>query len=461
MLRYFRINDPYRLVGLFVLMTLVFLPLFLHEQTPSLVELRLLVVGEKLNEDVSMYVGLIDSTAPFAAWLSELLDTLFGRSILARHILAFLLIFIQAAFIGIIFIVRKVFNENTYIPSFLYILLCYFSFDNLAFSGELVGLTFLLFALNSMFKELEFRVQVDENVFNIGLFISIASLFHFSYSLLLLFGILVLVFFTRSSPRKFALLFVGFLIPHLLFISISYVRGGLGDVWEYFYLANLSLSRNVLISVKSLVILSAIPAVYFVVSMVMLQREARFSKYQSQVLQILVLWICFGFIYIFITKDLRPQSLILFVPALSFLISHFLLFIRRKRFAEINIWILFAGIILVNYLSRKEMIAGVRYEPLMTSNVTDSAGHRIMILGSGVQELTKNTLAGPFLDWRLSEEIFRQPNYYENITMVYNAIKQDPPQRIIDKEDLMAPYFQRMPEIKRMYRREGDGYIRR
>ncbi len=461
MLRYFRINDPYRLIGLLILMLIVYLPLFTSLPGITIPELKSMIVGEKLNEEVGMYSGLFDGTAPLAAWFHEGIDSLFGRSLLARHIIAFFLIFLQAAFVGIVFITRKVFNDNTYIPSFFFFLLFLFSFDTLALSGELFGFTFLLFALNNLFKELEFRVQRDETVFNLGLFISIASLFSFSYFIYLFFALVVLVFFTRSTPRKFLLLVMGFLLPHLLAISIAYLSGSVSKMWECYYLGNLGFSRTAFISSKSLFVLSIIPLLYFVISVVMLQREARFSKYQSQVLQIFFLWIGFSLLYILFCKDLRPQNLIVFIPALSFLISHFLLFIRRKKFAEINTWLLFIGIIATCYLARYNKVSSVNYDRLLVGEKTEIQNKRIVVLEDNVQYLNNNTLAGPYLNWAIAESVFRSPEYYESITEVYHFFTNDPPQVIVDKENLMKPFFDRIPEMKRKFSRKGDLYIRR
>lgn len=463
LIRYFRINDPYRLVGLFILMILIQLPLFLDLPGLTVPELKNILLGEKLNEGNSMYTGLVDNTGPLAAWFQEFTETLFGRSLLGRHIFGFVLVFLQSAFLGIMFITRKVHNENTYIPSFIFCLLFCFSFDAITISADLIGSTFLLFALNNMFKEIEFRVQPDETVFNIGLFISLASLFSFGFSVFLVCAMLVLVFFTRSTPRKFALLAFGFLLPHFLVLSISYFNNSLGKMWEYYYLSNLGLSRDTFISFKSLLTLSAVPLAYFLISVVMLQREARFSKYQSQVLQINFLWITFALVYVLYAKNLRPQNLIIFIPAFAFLFTHFFLFIRRKKFIEINIWVLFLGTVLISYLARYQKITSVDYSKLLVSSVipAPSGNKRILVLKNDLNLYHGKSLATPYLNWRLSEDIFRHPEYYENVTEVYHHFKADAPQEVVDPENLMAPFFQRIPELRQLYTRQGERYVRR
>jgi hypothetical protein len=404
----------------------------------------------------------VDNTAPLAAWTHEILDSLFGRSILVRHILAFVIIFLQSAYVGVLFISKKVFSENTYIPSFLFSLLFFFSYDTLALSNELLGSGFLLLALNNLFQEIEFRNQRDESIFNVGLCISLASLFAFSFIVYLPGAVVILLLFARSNIRKFLLLIFGFLLPHLLTISIAYLNNSTAELWQYFYLSNLSFERIKFVNAKTLLTLSTIPLVYFVVSIIILNREARFSKYQSQILQTVLLWLVFSMIFIFYTKDLRPQSLIVFIPGLSFLFTHFFLLIRRKKFIQMNSWILFVGIISIAYLARFEKIESIDYRNLWVRNEAgEIRGKRILVLDNTLDLYHHNFLATPFLNWNLSQDLFRNPDYYENVTQIYHSFKTDPPDLVIDKENLLENFFNRMPEIKSEYLRQGDNYIRR
>lgn len=462
MIRYFRINDPYRLIGLFILLLIIYFPLFLNDTDLSIPELKSLIVGEKQNEDYAMYIEVVDNTAPLAAWTHELLDTVFGRSVIVRHVLAFIIIFLQSAYLGIMFITKKVFSENTYIPSFLFSLLFFFSYDTLALSNELLGSGFLLLALNNLFQEIEFRNQRDESIFNVGICISLASLFAFSFIVYLFCAIVILLLFTRSTVRIFLLLVFGFLLPHLLTMSIGYLIGSASELWQYFYLSNLAFDRIEFVNAKTLLTLSAIPLTYLVISIVMLNREARFSKYQSQILQTVLLWIVFSFFFVLYTKDLRPQSLIVFIPGLSFLLTHFFLLIRRKKYVQMNSWILFLGIISIAYLARFQKIKSVDYSNLMVKNESgEIRGKRILVLDSTIHLYNHNYLATPYLNWDLSKDVFRNPNYYENVTQVFHSFKTDPPDVVIDKENLLKDFFDRMPEIKAEYIRRGDQYIRK
>ena len=226
MLQYFRVNDPYRLLGLLVLLLLFCLPNFVYPPDLTYPELRGIVIGEKVHEGNLLYLELVDSIAPLAAWFNGLMDIVFGRSILARHILAFLIIFLQSSYIGLVFANKRAFSENSYIPSLVAAILYGFSFDTICLTPELVGAGFLLPALNNLFKEIEFREQRDESIFNLGLYISLASLFLFSFSVYLVGAVITLIIFTRSSPRKYFLMIFGFLLPHLLLLASFYLMDG-------------------------------------------------------------------------------------------------------------------------------------------------------------------------------------------------------------------------------------------
>lgn len=462
MIGYFRINDPYRLAGLFVLLLVLYLPLFILGDPVTVPELKSLLLGEKLNEGFRMYRGVIDDTGPLAAWSHELLDTLFGRSILMRHIIGFGIIFVQCAYLGQILISRRVFAESTYIPSFLCALLFFSSYDNFVLSNELIGSAFLLLALHNLFQEIEFRHESDEGILAVGLSISIASLFAFAFSVYLIAAIVILLLFTRSDLRRFLLLIFSFLLPHVLTISVYFVNNATAEIWEYFYLANFSLSRTVYMDARSLLGLTALPLLYLLVSIFRLNRDARFSKYQSQIMQAMMIWLVVSVLFLFVAKDLRPQTLIVFFPGVAFLLAHFFLLIRRVRFVHLNAWVLFLGIVSVAYLARFGKIEAIDYSRLWVDrSETAVRDTRLLILDSNIDPYYHNVLATPFLDWRLTERIFRHPEYYENVTLVYEAFTADPPEVIVDKHGLAGPFFARMPQIRDSYVKQGDRYVRR
>lgn len=446
------------MLGLLVILIIIYLPLFINSPGLTFPELKSMVLGEKIHEGGVPYSSIVDSTAPITAWVFGLLDIVFGRSLLARHILGFFILFSQSLFFGLMLIDKKAFAESTYVPSFLFSLLAFFSFDTISVSGELLGSGFLLLALNNLYKEIEFRTPRDETVFNLGLFISLASLCNFSF-IVHLFGVFaILAIYARTSIRGFLLLICGFLLPQLLMMSLYFLNHHLNELWQFYYLPNLSFHSQAFISTRSLLMLGAIPGFYLLVSIVILNREARFTKYQSQLLQSMFFWLIFSFLQALYSKNLRPQNFITLIPSLSFLFTHFLLLIRRRRFAEMNIWILFAGVLYVSFMACYNKLGAVNYRDLLVTNEHKNVtGKKVLMLGDDLSVYTQNKLATPFLNWQLSKEIFEQPDYYENVILVNDAFTADPPAIVFDKNNLFGKFLDRIPRLKDGYRRTTDG----
>lgn len=461
-LRIFRVNDPYRLLGIFILLVLVSLAFFLDPVSITLNELRSIVLGESLNDGKSLYSQLLTSTPPLASWVSGWVDLLFGRSLTARHILSLLIIFFQGAFFAILLINNKAQNESTYLPALIFGVLCFFSFDMLSLSEELLASTFLLFALNNLFKEVEFRIQQDSILLNLGLYLGIASLIVFSYSVFLPGTLIILLLFTRLTIRKALILFFGFLLPHALLAAVYFVRGNFSSLWNNFYVGNEWMSSN-LISLSSMVYLSFIPITYFIFSLVMLNRDARLTKYQSQLLQIMFVWLLIAISEIILSGKMSPSRVITFAPPLAYFTSHYFLLISRKWIGEIMIWIFIGGILITSYLARYQKIGIIDYTNLFPAKSEYSnqvRGKRVLVLGTDWGLFASNHLATHFYDWQLTERIFTESDYFENVVRVDQSFIQDAPEVIVDKNNLMVKMMERIPRLRQEYTKQGDLYIR-
>ncbi len=463
MLRFFRINDPYRLIALLVILILLSLPFFIDPVTVTLSELRSFVIGEAVSSGKLMYIQVYDSTAPLASAIFGLVDWIFGRSLPARHSLSLLILFFQASFFAIVLILNKAYNDSTYLPALIFGLFCFLSFDFLSFSPELLASTFLLLGLNNLFKEIEFRNQRDKTILNLGVCLGLATLLVFSYSIFILATLFILIVFTRINLRKALLLLFGVALPHALLITLYFYWGHTADLWQNYYLPNLTLGGTQLISSTGFLILSIVPIIYLVFSLFMLNREAHFTKYQSQLFQVMFLWLVVAALHVFIVRELTPQSLIVFVPSLAYLVSHYLLLIRRKRLAEMMLWLLLVSLVSVNLLTRYNRLEAVNFEgmfPKASPYEKVIKDKRVMVLQDDVGIYSQNKLAGYFPDWGLSKTIFEQPDYYENILLIDEVFRTDPPEIIIDPKDLMKKIFERIPRVKPLYKREGELYKR-
>ncbi len=426
-------------------------------------ELKGIVLGETIGDKL-MYVEIIDRTGPLMALMEGLLNFLFGRSLVGRHILALLLIFFQACYFGILLINNKAYNENSYVPALIFGVLSFFSFDLLATTPELMASILLLMALNNLFKEIEFRVDRDSIVLNLGVFLGLASLFIFSYIIFLIGVIFILIVFARATIRKILLLLVGFGLVHATLLLFYYCYERTDYLWAHFYVANVTQFGSSLVDIRSIFVLGALPLLYFVFSLFMLTREARFTKYQSQLFQVIFLWLGIATVQIFFTSERTPHSFFTFIPSLAYFISHYLLLIRRRFVSESMLWVLIIGMISVNLLSKQDVVKQVDYAGLFPGKSPyDSSVDRkkVIILGDDMSLLKHNTLSGYFLDWGLSKKYFDNPDYYENVIKVSKAISHDTPDAIIDESGMLSPFVERIPALQKNYRKENNIYWKR
>lgn len=461
LLGFFRINDPYRLLGLLLVLILIGVPGFIYAPEILLSEVKSQVLGEAIADGKLMYIQVFDDTPPLASALFGLMNMFFGKSVLAYHIVALLIIFFQASYFAVLLINNKAYTENTYLPALIFGLLCFFSFDIVTFSAELLASTVLLFAINHLFHEIEFKIQQDDIVLKLGVYLGLSTFLVFSYWVFLLLSIFILIVLTRAGFRKIMLMMFGFVLPHAMLITLYFYWGEVGLLWRNFYLSNLTLSGEMLMSTTGLLVLSSVPLAYFLFSIFMVSREARFTKYQSQLMQVMYLWLLFSIIQVFVARQVTPASLVTFIPPLTYFISHYLLLIRRRWRAEIMLWLFLIGILSMNYLAKSKKIQSINYTNLfpLQGEFDDSIKNKkVMVLAPGWSLYKQNALGGIFLNWDLSQKVFQELNSYQHVETVASSFETEEPEIIVDEQDYMEQVMERIPELKKKYRKEGKLY---
>lgn len=463
LLRFFKINDPYRLIAVLVLTGILSIPLFVSPEAVTIQQLKNFVLGEAIMDGKTMYAEVFDQTPIFFAWILGCLDFVFGRSAVAFKIVALLIIFFQAAYFSIVLIRNKVYSENNYLPALIFVVISFFSFDLIWVTPELLGAGFLLLAIDNLFKEVEFKTQRDETILNLGLWIGLASLIIFSYSIFLPGAVLILIAFTRLTLRRGSMLVFGFLLPHALVLLSFYFWGNLPYLISNFYKPNIPFHSESVVGLFSILKLASIVIAYLLFSWVMVNREARFTKYQSQILQVMFLWFVVACVEIIFTRERTPHSFITFLPPLTYFISHYLLLIRRRALGELTLWLFILLIPALSFLARKDYFQSIDYSKLKVSNSqysTRFSKKKLLVLTDDLSVYQSNRMGSYFLDWKRSKEIFDNPDYFENVVLVYDSFEKDLPDVIIDPEDRMKKFFERLPKYKNKFKKEGEFYLK-
>jgi hypothetical protein len=461
LLRFFKINDPYRLVAVLLFTGLLSIPLFVSPEDITIQQLKNFVLGEAITDGKTMYAQIFDQTPILFAWILGILDFVFGRSIVASKVVSLLIIFFQASYFSMVLIKNKVYSENNYLPALIFVVISFFSFDLTWVTPELLGAGFLLLAIDNLFKEVEFKTQRDETILNLGLWIGLASLIIFSYSIFLIGTLLILIAFTRLTLRRGLVLIFGFLLPHLLVILPYYFWGHLPFLITNFYAPNFTFHTDSLMSMSSIFKLGSLVIFYLLSSWFILNREARFTKYQSQILQVMFLWLVLACVEIIFTRERTPHSFVTLLPPLTYFVSHYLLLIRRRWIGEMMLWSFVIGVPLLSLLGRNGTFSSIDYSkleiPALKKNLVFKE-KKVLVLSDDFSVYKNNQMASYFLNWNLSREVFDHPEYFENVIWVSDSFDEDLPQIIIDPQDRMKKFFDRLPNYKNRYRREGELY---
>lgn len=462
MFSYFRLNDPYRLILIFIVLLVMRMPVMLSNDALTVEELNYMLIGEKITEGADLYSQLWDNLAPLSALVYGSIDFLFGRSQTAYQILSLLLVFFQVFLFNRMFIVNKSYSTNTYVPGLLYGMFTSMFFDFTTLTPMLMGSTFLLLALHNIFQHIEFRAKRDEMILNIGLYLGIAYLF---YQPIVVFGIatlIILLLLTGTVTRRYLLLLFGFAMPFIMASTLFLIQGKIQDFFYCFFAGFYHNSLSPL-SWVFVALLFLIPLMFFLVGMIKTLGGARLTNYQSRIARSMFIWFVFGVVVLFLSDFSKPNSYIILVPSMAFFVCHLYLMIKRRFIAEI-VFTVFAILLIsvhfgiffqiydtTDYLNMKEYA--------MAKGVVEN-DKRILVLSEDLTPYLKAKSATPFLNWKLSGPVFKETEYYDNLTLVFRGLESDPPDVIIDEEDIMSGLLLALPKLRVEYERRGKNYYR-
>ncbi|NVK86200.1 MAG: hypothetical protein HWE21_17875 [Cytophagia bacterium] len=289
-----------------------------------------------------------ESAGPVYQLLSSGLSFILSNSYL-NALFASIFILWNATLLNAILIRNSAFEENTYIPAALYIVLLGFDLDNYFVSSELIGTTGLLISIAFLQQHLRFR-NSDEKVLSLGCTLAIASLIHAPFAWYLILILLLFLFYSGTVGRRYLLLLWGFLmiliIAWLPFVFSEqggefwkgYAEGFLRFRFEKDWLTNLviGLSIPILISLKS--------SVGNLAGMGM-------TNIQITVKRVFT-WIgFFGILTLAFQSNQSASSANVLILALSYFTTEHLLGVRRKWLAELTFSGLLILMLAVLYLS--------------------------------------------------------------------------------------------------------------
>ncbi len=198
----------------------------------------LLIIYALLLRLSLFFVPVETSTSTAGVW-SDWVFQKFDPTSIGSIIITVLLVSFQATCINYMITKYRMANEISLFPGAFYILFCSMLPDFLYLSPILLGNTFLIFALLQLMDTYKEYSSAD-NIYNVGLWIGVASLFYFSFSIFLILGWAGLNVLRAFKFKERLMLITGFLSPYLIAFTYHYWYDNADYFWQHQVMENIS-----------------------------------------------------------------------------------------------------------------------------------------------------------------------------------------------------------------------------
>ena len=458
MLSFFKVNDPFRLIGVvlyLVLIAFVMLTFFPFPTTePNLIWM---VLGERLSQGFFLYQDVLDDTGPLSAGVFTVIHFLFGRSELVFDILGRMLIFFQIVYWNNTLMRYRVFDENTYLPAIIMAALYHFSFDMTTLSPTLIGSTFLMLALGQLFSQTVLQKETSESTLLIGLYGGLATGFHLNFVLFLPYIIFTGLAVSGFSIRQLFLSLVGFFLPILLILVFYFWNNGLKEALQFWPLI-FTYEKYHYQPFLSWLIPGILPVLlalagYFFGSFF---RGATINQQKQR--QLIVLWLLFSGLFFFLVKRQAAYQLLVFIPGLTYLITQFFLHFRSGIIAPLAFALLLIGLPfggLAYWHNRLETDQDYFVKPPESDPLPKNK--TVMVLGKESNFYLDHPLGGPFLNYQLAKTFLTGEKSLEQKAQLFRKLSTQQADFIIDEEGVFQGILEEIPALKEYYKQKEPG----
>ncbi|NJN35037.1 MAG: hypothetical protein HC817_13050 [Saprospiraceae bacterium] len=137
------------------------------------------------------------------------------------HLLVFFLVFSQAVLVNLLVARFRVANDLTLYPGVFYCLIASFMPDFLCLSSLLLANTFLIISAFFLFDVYK-NNYASARIFDAGLWIGVASLFHFSFAIFAVWGLISLSILRGIRPKEWLMFLIGLFVPYFYLARIFF-----------------------------------------------------------------------------------------------------------------------------------------------------------------------------------------------------------------------------------------------
>jgi hypothetical protein len=458
LLSFFRSFAPYQYISLLVMLLLIRLPLLIAPPPLLVPELNWMLVGEQMRQGYTLYRDIWDSISPLSAGVYWLIDMAVGRSQGAFWVVATLITIFQIVYFNYIMNAREVFPERSFWPGLCYALFLNLSFDCVTLSPMLLSTTFLLLALGVLIKQLGRQGATDE-VFELGVYVGLASLFYLPSGLFIVWASLSLLFYTGATLRQHSLTLFGFGFPILLVLLYYYLNSSLDDFNRNLLTSVFRVRQYNLSDFRTLAVSLLVPLSVAVLGFLSLFNSTnRYVNFQQRTQQIMLVWVVVAVLTIPLMPFLAPMLFLSFVPPMAFFAVHYFGNVRRVWQREFTFLLVVVLLVGVFYQGSLGLLPGTDVGRLSSLLVKPSTlpsyiqNRKLLIIDEDLSGYQQNRPATPYLNWDLAKYDLRNLDNYEAVINVYDHFRKDPPDYIVDRQQVIPKLFERAPALATQYK---------
>jgi hypothetical protein len=463
MLSFFRLFDPSKAIFLLLLALILRLPFALLDLPFPDEQVLWLALGEKFLSGFRLYSEIWTTHPPIFAWISSVLFLMFSNAVFGQVLASTLIVWLSALLLNFLFSEIEAFNSKTYVPGAMFILLSCASFEFLSPSPQLLATPFLILSLRFILKIFRKEVEYDSIFFSAILF-AVASAVSFPTIFLLPFFVLFLLFGTSGKLYHIIWWFSSFLFFWLILTfnfwikseSEFFIRSVFfqaftvldGSFWEY----------RIYFAIFSPVLFLLIIAVFNLVF------RSRLLNYHVRIQRTFLTLGILSIISVVFSGRLAFYGFYLLIIPITFFLSQYYLGLKRTGLNEF----IFTGPFLlsiflnVSLVSESFIFKNIPKEKRSYSGRDISvSGKSVCVFGEPSGYLRGNRLAGPILDWDLSEKKLESMAPLEFVSIIHSFFENDPPDYVIDKNGYFRRLLRSDPLLKKKYTRlNGPVYFR-
>lgn len=300
--------------------------------------------------ELDLNSSIISNKGPLYEHIGFLINDILSIQWLNLLITSVILLY-NASVLNKMLIRNSAFNENTYVPAALYIILSCFHETSYLLNAQLFATSFILIGLNFLLQHIRFRSS-DAIVLSLGFCIGLAMLFYIPNFWTLILVLLLFIFYSSTIGRRYILLLWGFLLSLLLAWLPYFYMNESEFLWENLISSAFSFEFGQ----SNLIILSLTLGVPLLISLgVLFNNLSGVGKTNLQItIKSVFGWLLFfGLLMTIFLSESEPfVGLIVIIP-IAYLLTEKLLEIRRKWLAEL----LISGILII-------MLALTFWQPL-------------------------------------------------------------------------------------------------